>query len=157
LKIQEGFVGIIHNLPLRPAAWLLRLIVFPLGRPFAGPGDHLGHLVANILLEPSPLRDRLTNGIFIPAEPGEPLGRLEDALGKVVAAAPVEQKLRDAVKAGRLKPQPDERLAEAGVAAGIITGDEARTLRLALEARRDAIRVDDFPPEYWVIPISNQR
>jgi acyl-CoA dehydrogenase len=145
LKIQEGFVGIIHNLPLRPAAWLLRLIVFPLGRPFAGPGDRLGHLVANILLEPSPLRDSLTNGMFIPAEPGEPLGRLEDALGKVVAAEPVEQKLRDAVKAGRLKALPDDRLLEAGRTLGIITGDEAQTLRLALEARLDAIRVDDFP------------
>jgi acyl-CoA dehydrogenase len=145
LKIQEGFSGIIHNLPLRPAAWLLRLIVFPLGRPFAGPSDRLGHQVANILLEPSSLRDRLTGGIFIPLEPGDPLGRLEDALEKVVAAEPVEQKLRDAVKAGRLKALRDESLLDAGLTLGVITSDEAQTLRLAMEARRDAIRVDDFP------------
>jgi hypothetical protein len=34
---------------------------------------------------------------------------------------------------------------KAGVAAGVITGDEADTVRQALEARREAIRVDDFP------------
>ena len=144
-KIQESFTGIIRNLPLRPAAWLLRLLVFPLGRPFAGPGDRLGHRAAGILLEPSPARDRLTAGLFIPAGPDEPLGRLEDALLKVVAAEPVEQKLRDAVKAGQLKAGPDEALLAAGVEGGLITGDEADTVRQALDARREVVRVDDFP------------
>ena len=144
-NIQESFTGIIRNLPLRPVAWLLRLFVFPLGRPFAGPDDRLGHRVAGILLEPSPVRDRLTAGLFIPADPDEPLGRLEDALVKVIAAEPVEQKLRDAVKEGRLRKGTDTALLEAGVEAGIITGVEADTVRQAEEARAAVIRVDDFP------------
>ncbi|MCM2359503.1 MAG: acyl-CoA dehydrogenase [Geobacteraceae bacterium] len=145
LKIQEGFAGIIHNLPLRPAAWLLRLLLFPLGRPFGGPGDRLGHLVAETLLEPSPLRDRLTAGLFIPEGADEPLARLEDALVKAVAAEPVEQKLREAVKAGSIGKGDDAAILTAGVAAGIISGEEAETVRQALAARREAIRVDDFP------------
>ncbi len=143
--IQESFTGIIHNLPFRPAAWLLRLVVFPLGRPFAGPSDRLGRQIAAILLEPSPLRDRLTAGLFIPEDPAEPLARLEDALAKVIAAEPVEQKLREAVKAGKVRKGTDGEVVAAGMEAGIITGDEADLLRQALEARSEATRVDDFP------------
>ena len=137
--------GSSENLPLRPAAWLLRLLVFPLGRPFAGPDDRLGHRVAGILLEPSPLRDRLTAGLFIPADPDDPLGRLEDALDKVIAAEPVEQKLRDAVKEGRLKKGPDAALLAAGVRGGDHHRRRGDTVRQALDARREVIRVDDFP------------
>lgn len=143
-RIQEAFFGILRNLPLRPAAWLLRLLIFPLGRPFAGPSDLLGHKVALLLLEPSPARDRLCAGLHLPTEPHEPLGQLEDALRKVVAAEPVEARLREAAKAGQLKAESDADLAKAGVAAGIITLPEAEAVRQANEARHEVIRVDDF-------------
>ncbi len=143
--IQESLAGFLRNFPNRPAAWLLRLLVFPLGRPFAGPSDRLGHRVASILLEPSPVRDRLTAGIYLPKETTEPIGRLEDALVKVIAAEPVEKKLRDAVRAGRLKAQQDDSLLQAAERDGVLSGAEAETLRQALAARAEVIRVDDFP------------
>jgi len=144
-SIQESFAGLLRNFPNRPAAWLLRLFVFPLGRPLAGPSDRLGHQVAGILLEPSSVRDRLTAGMFLPKSLTEPLGRLDDALPKVIAAEPVEKKLRDAVRAGKLKDQPDARFLEEGVRSGVVTATEAEVLRLALAARAEVIRVDDFP------------
>ena len=145
LKIQDSFAEIFDNLPVRPVAWLLRLIVFPFGRPFAGPDDRLCSRVAGILMEPSPLRDRLTAGLFIPTDLSDPLNRLEDALRKVIAAEPVEQKLRDAVKDGRLDRGAEDALLDAGVRAGVITSDEADFIRQATAARREVIRVDDFP------------
>ena len=144
VSIQGNFVALLRNFPNQPAGWLLRLLVFPLGRPFAGPSDRLGHRVAGILLEPSSARDRLTAGLFLPKSLTEPLGRLEDALPKVIAAEPVEKKLRDAVRAGKLKEQPDALLLEEGARAGVVTGAEAEILRLALAARAEVIRVDDF-------------
>jgi acyl-CoA dehydrogenase len=143
--IQESFVGLLQNLPFRPAAWLLRLLVFPLGRHFCGPSDRLGHKAAAILLEPSPLRDRLTAGLFVPSDPSDPLGRLEDALDRVVAAEPVEQKLREAVREERLTGRADAALLEEGVATGIITEGEAELVRLARAARTEVIQVDEFP------------
>jgi acyl-CoA dehydrogenase len=145
LKIQESFTGLLHNLPFRPAAWLLRLLIFPLGRTFAGPDDSLGHQVAQIILAPSAMRDRLTAGLFLPEELNEPLGRLEDALAKVIAAEPIEQKLGKAVKEGRIRKGKDAELLAAGLQAGVITADEANLVRIALEARREVIMVDDFP------------
>ncbi len=45
--------------------------------------------------------------------PGEPgLGELEAALEKAVRAIPVETKLRDAVRAGRLERAPKDHLDE---------------------------------------------
>lgn len=142
--IQGSFTGLLRNFPNRPVAWLLRLLMFPLGRPFAGPSDRLGHRVAGILLEPSPARDRLTAGLFLPKSSTEPLGRLEDALHKVIAAEPVEKKLRDAVRAGSLKEQRDALLLEEGARAGVVSAAEAEILRMALAARAEVVRVDDF-------------
>ena len=96
-------------------------------------------------MEPSALRDRLSGGLFIPTDLSDPLGRLEDALRKVTAAEPVEQKLNDAVKDGRLKEKADNSLLEAGIRAGVITRDEAGLVLQATAARREVIRVDDFP------------
>jgi len=145
----DAFGGIIANFPSRPAAMLLRLLAFPLGIPAYRPKDALGHRVARILLEPSAARDRLTAGIHTPAGSSEPLGLLEDTLGKVIAAEGVEKKLRAAVRDGRLAATPEAELPHEGVRAGVITPLEAATVAAATAAMREVIRVDDFPPEYW--------
>jgi len=143
--IQESFRELFQNLPNRPAAWLLRLVAFPLGFRFARPDDSLGARIARISMEPSRLRDRLSDGAFIPSDPSDPLGRLEDALKKAAAAEPVEQKLRDAARKGLLTKEVSGSYAEEGVLEGIISREEADILRSADEARMDVIQVDDFP------------
>jgi acyl-CoA dehydrogenase len=148
-KIAGAFEGLLANFPNRPAALLLRLMAFPLGIPAFGPRDRLGHRVAKILLEPSGVRDRLTAGIYIPSDLNEPLGRLDDALAKVIAAEPVEKKLRDAVKANRIAAGSDDRMLQAALQAGIVTVQEADIVTASQASRREVIRVDDFPPDYW--------
>ena len=145
LKIEEAFHGLLCNLPNRPVAWALRWIVFPTGRHCKGPSDALGHRVAALLLAPSPTRDRLTSGAFVPMDASETVGRLEDALRKAIAAEPVERKLWAAVAKGKLKGGTEDHLLAEGIKAGILTGPEGEALRLALEARREVIKVDDFP------------
>jgi acyl-CoA dehydrogenase len=121
------------------------MAIFPWGRRSHGPGDALGREVAGILLEPSPMRDRLAAGAFMPMDPREPVGRMEDALRKVIAAEPVERKLAAAVARGLLVPGTDACLLAAGLQAGVITVAEGEGFRQAMEARSEAIRVDDFP------------
>ena len=145
LKIQESFDGLLQNLPSRPVAWLLRLLVFPTGKPHSGPSDAAGHRAAALLLEPSPARDRLTAGLFLSMDTREPLGRLEDGLRKVIAAEPVEKKLWAGVATGRLQVGSDATMLEEGLKAGLITDREGKVLRLALDARREVTKVDDFP------------
>jgi acyl-CoA dehydrogenase len=147
--IQIAFKGIFANFPNRPAALLLRLLAFPLGIPDYGPNDRLGHRVAAVLLAPSAVRDRLTSGIYAPSDPGEPLGRLDDALAKVIAAEAVEKKIRDAVKGKRIAAGSDPQLLQKAVQAGVIVAGEADCIAVAQAARQEVIRVDDFPADYW--------
>ncbi len=93
-RIQEAFYGLFENFPVRPAAWLLRLLVFPFGRTFRAPDDALGHRVARLLMEDSPARDRLTAGMFIYRDESDPVGRLELALQRVAEAEAIEAKVR---------------------------------------------------------------
>jgi acyl-CoA dehydrogenase len=146
-NVQEALRGLLDNLPLRPAAWMLRPLVFPWGARLRPPSDALGGEVAQALLDDDSVRDRLTAGIYLPpaAEPG--LGRLEDALGKCKQALLIERKIRAAVRKGVIDRAPGEALADMALAAAVITTDERARLREADQARDEVIQVDSFGPD----------
>ena len=104
-RIQLAFEGVIANFPNRLfAAFLRRVVVFPLGKPWVPPSDQLGQDVARLLIEPSATRDRLTADVYLPTDLEEPVAALEAAFAATVEAEPVEAKLRRAIKAGHFKP-----------------------------------------------------
>ncbi len=148
-QVQEALRGVIENFPSRPAAWLLRWLIFPLGARYRPPSDALGSQVARGLLEDREARAALTQDIYIPSphEPG--LGRLEAALDHAVEALRVETKIRDAIRAGRLDRAPGEMILEQAQAAGIITDLEALTVMAADAIRDEVIQVDVFEPEEY--------
>jgi acyl-CoA dehydrogenase len=140
---------VISNFPTRLIAFVMRRIVFPLGRPYVVPSDRVGQRVARLLIEPSATRDRLTGPMFIGKDEDDPIGLIERALAATVIAEPIEAKLKAAMKDGRLDGRlpPDaggEVLAARAVAARVIDDEEAKALvaQRALVAR--VIRVDDF-------------
>jgi len=146
-RVQEALLGVIDNLPVRPAAWLLHALVFPLGTRFRPPSDKLGQRVARDILEDREARLALTEDVFVPPPHEIGLGTLEDALDKAVRAVPVETKLRDAVRAGRLDRAPGYMLDDLGLAAGVITQAQYNLLNEARDARDEVIQVDAFDPE----------
>ncbi|OGT19456.1 MAG: acyl-CoA dehydrogenase [Gammaproteobacteria bacterium RBG_16_57_12] len=153
-RAQCALDGLLKNFPSRPAAWLLRVLIFPLGRPFSPPGDALGHQVAELILAPSPARDRLTRGIHLPTDLSEPLGRLDDALTKVVRAEIVEAKLRNGVQNRILPKASGEALIKEALKYNFITPEEIAILQQADLARRDVITVDSFAPAELIPKIS---
>jgi acyl-CoA dehydrogenase len=148
-NIQLRLHEVLDNLPGRLVAHATRLLTFPLGKPYRRPPDELGTQLAEILLKPGALRDRLTEGVYIPDNNSEPVARLDDALIKAVAAEPALRKLRAAARTGALPPGDPEAHVDAGLAADIVTEAEATGIRAAITARRAVIQVDDFPPEYF--------
>jgi len=148
-SVQQSLGGIIDNLPLRPAAWLLRLIVLPLGRTLRPPSDKLGHQAAAIILAPSAARDRLTAGIFHSGHPTDASARLEEAFRMAVEAELPERKISDAARKGAIKSRdPLDRMEEA-LQQGIITQEEADLIARADLERAEVVAVDDFPPEHF--------
>ncbi len=143
-KAQNAFEGVISNFPNRIVAFVLRRMVFPLGRPYMIPSDQAGHEVARLLIEPSATRDRLTSGIYLPQGESDAIGAIELALDATIAAEAVEAKIRAATKAGTLVAKAGEDRPAAALAASIITSDELALLRRAAYLAAIVIRVDDF-------------
>ena len=146
-RAQNAIEGVISNFPSRVISALLRAMVFPLGRPYVVPSDKLGHDVARLLIEPSATRDRLTADMFLPQDEGDALATIELALAATVATGPVETRIREAVKDGRLAAAAAADRGAAAAAAGVISGDELVLLRRADELADRVIRVDDFPQD----------
>ena len=148
-NIQLRLHEVLDNFPNRIVAHTTRLLTFPVGKPYKRPSDELGRQLADLLLSPGALRDRLTEGVYIPVNNSEPVARLDDALLKSVAAEPALRKLRAAVRKGTLPPGDPEAHVDAGLAAGIVTEPEAAGIKAAITARKGVIQVDEFPPEYF--------
>jgi acyl-CoA dehydrogenase len=148
-RVQEALVGVLDNLPVRWLAFLMKTAIFPLGARFPPPSDRLGADVARAILEDREARQTLTGDVFVPP-PNEPgLGALEGALDKAVRAIPVETKLRDAVRAGKLDRAPGYMLDDLGLAASVISKAEYDLLNEAREARDEVVAVDAFSPEIY--------
>ncbi len=147
-RMQQAFDEFLNNFPAHVAlVWMIRKIVFPLGKRCSPPSDALSHEVAALILTPSEARDRLTAGIYVPTADGEPMSYLEQALQCAVECAPVEAKLRKAVKSGQVTAKGDEKITQA-VQQGVIDAAEAEQLKKMKSLRAAVIMVDDFSSDF---------
>ncbi len=143
---QQSLLAIFDKLPIQPLAWSLKFFMFSLGRHCKPPNDSLLHQTATVLLSQSATRDRLTRGIYINENPDDATGRIEIAFKAVLAAAPVEAKLRQAQRHKRLDKNSAS-LIEDAIAKKIITKKEAELIKSAEQARNSTISVDAFDPD----------
>lgn len=152
-QMQEAFDGLFANMKIPGATWLFKGPVrwwSRLNTLGSEPADYLGQKVAQAMQVPGAQRDRHTAGMYVTHNPSQALGILETALSLVSEAAPVQRKLRAAIKAKTLprKVAPAE-LVRLALEAGVITPADADLLQRAEAARNDAIQVDDFTLEEY--------
>lgn len=147
-KAQNAFEGVLANFPSRSVAWLLRRVIFPLGRPYVVPADALGAQVAQRLIAPSPTRDRLTHSMYIPKTEEDIVGAIEHALEATLAAEPLEARIRNAQKDGRIQGRNAAELLAAARVTGIIGNGEVDVLGRRDALRDRVIRVDHFPQDF---------
>jgi acyl-CoA dehydrogenase len=146
-QVQDALLGTIRNLPHRPVAALLRALVFPLGARWRAPDDRAGARAARCLLDDHEARRHLTRDIYLPpaGEPG--LGQLEQALARVVAAAPVTARVRQAQRRGELTATSPGAAVDQAANAGLITAADRRLVDEAEAAALETIQVDAFPAD----------
>lgn len=146
-NIQVAFDGLFDNFEFPGLSWLFRgpvrwwSKVNTVGRL---PNDQLDFVVASLIQKNSEQRERFTDGIFLPKDVKEPLGRLENAFALTLASEAVFSKVRKAIKAKTLKKAPPAQLYKEAVDKGVITQAEFESIAKAEAARTDAIQVDDF-------------
>ena len=147
-KIQVAMDGIIDNFPNRAVAFVLRRLVFPRGLTLIQPSDQMGHEVADLLIQPSAARSRLIAGMYLPKSDTDLIGKLEAAMHAVIAAEPIEAKVRAAKKAGRLSGQGADAQYEEAMKLSVITETELALWKRARVLQHEIIMVDDFDKHF---------
>lgn len=144
--IEEAADGVLRNLPMRPAAWLARALVFPVGRHARRPADSVDSRIAQLLQSPGEVRDRLAATCAVGEAEDDALGLLNKAMQQVMACQDLEKRVLKAYKAGEITADhPAERIEQANDA-GILDEAETARLRELYDLLMAVIRVDDFDP-----------
>jgi acyl-CoA dehydrogenase len=134
--IENRFAEILANLPNRFVAVILKFLIQPFGAKVTGPSDRVVHQCAQLVLEPSAARDRLTADLSHVDDDGG-IARLEKAFLLVTAAEDISKQMR----AARLHDWKE------AVKKGVITQADGEKLQAAHEAVAKVIEVDDFAAE----------
>jgi acyl-CoA dehydrogenase len=144
---QRAFDQILSNFPSKTLATLLRIAIFPRGLPFRPPLDSRNRECAQIALTPGAARDRLTAGMYVP-KGDDATGRLEQAFVAAIACEPIDEKIRKAVKKGKVVPQPGMDVGLLCKEKNIISADEYAQWTKKETLRKSVIKVDDFPQDF---------
>ncbi len=144
-RIQQALLGVIQNFPVPILGGIVRMIIFPFGRPYSEPSDKTVKAVAKLLLNDSESRDRLTDGVFI-SDRDDATGRVNKAFHLVLEAAPAERAIKNALKES-VNFENYEGLVKRATESGVITEEQATSVRLAQQASASVIAVDDFTRE----------
>jgi acyl-CoA dehydrogenase len=147
-RSQQAIDGVLSNFPVKALATILRWTVFPLGAPYRPPLDSRNHECAKIALEPGAARDRLTAGMYFPKNEADVTGVLEAAFLATIACEPVDEKLRKAVKKGKIVPRPGVDLGSLAREKDLISAEEHALWNRKEALRKHVIKVDDFPQDY---------
>ncbi|ERS07389.1 acyl-CoA dehydrogenase [Marinobacter sp. C1S70] len=152
--LQDSMREAIINFPVPALRWPLRLMVFPLGATgLNGPDDKLGAKVAATIVKDTPVRQRISRGTFINADPSDPLGRVLNAYRLANETEESRHKLHEAIRSrdedevdgiALLMGHQRKELVDWACAQGIVKADECPKLEEALTALYDVIRVDAF-------------
>ena len=142
---QRALADLINNMPSAPLRGVLKVLLFPFGRPVRKPTDQLEHKLAQILQVPSETRNRLASYVYLTNEPLNLVGRQEQTLKDVLEVEPLFDRVCKE-KGLKLPFFQLDKVAQMGLEAGILSQAEADKLAAVEQARLDVINVDDFDP-----------
>lgn len=151
-EIQKGFEGIFQNFEMPFFGFFIRLFgrmamsINPVGR---APSDELSGKVAAAMMEAGERRDRLTAGVWHPADKNEPLAEIEHAFMLVHECKDLHKSLKKAVRSKTLPKLPLPSLIDKALEQGLITDKDAEKLRECEDARAKVLAVDAFGPEEY--------
>lgn len=151
-NMQRAFDGLFSNMRFPGLTWFFRCLRFWSGFNVLSlePQDNLTHAIAESMQEPSELRNRLADGVYIPKSPTEALGRLEATFTAVKQSEATDRKVRKAIREKRMPKIKGAQLYKEALAKGVITQDEFATIDRAEQMRLDAITVDDFSQQEYL-------
>ena len=140
--IQERLRGVLGNFPVPGLGRLIKWLVFPFGASYAAPSDRTVSSAAKLLQSECEARDRLVSGVYI-SDLEDACGKVHSAFHLVLTATRAENAIRNALKQP-VTFENHRELVQKAVESGVITEEQATTVRLAQEATRAVVDVDEF-------------
>jgi acyl-CoA dehydrogenase len=151
-EIQKGFDGIFDNLKIKYLRWFVKGWLGAWSRINSMgslASDGWSHAISVSMQQDGSVRDRLTQGIFLPTKEGEQLQRLENAFNITLKSNAAEKKVRKAIKDGVLPKKKLAMLLDEARSKNVISEDEYKLIQQSDTVRYDAILVDDFSEEQY--------
>ncbi len=143
-EYQIAFDELMTNYPNRMLAGIIKFAAFPIGRRFKAPLDSLEKEVVDIISQDSGARSRLTRGPYMGLGENNPLAEVNQIFVESLELKPLQQKMREAIKAGTLPKLAGDALIDAALEEKIINQDEAGKLYSFQKRLMSVIHVDDF-------------
>jgi len=140
--IQESLKGVLGNFPVPGVGRLVKWIIFPFGASYSQASDRSGKDIAHLLLTENESRDRLVSGVYI-SDQEDACGKVHSAFHLVLTAARAESAVHNALNEP-VTFENHEKLVQKAVESGVITEEQATTVRLAQVAARAVVEVDEF-------------
>jgi acyl-CoA dehydrogenase len=147
-EIGKAFEGFLDNFPVRPAAAVMKLCVFPFGNPYKPVTDRLNARVANQMMEPGAARERITWLTFKNGGAQCPAGRMEIAWETALRTEEAYNKFYKLAAKGELAGDSVHERVNDGVNRNLLTREEAEQIEAYDKVRLDVIMTDDFSKEY---------
>ncbi|MBK9322317.1 MAG: acyl-CoA dehydrogenase [Bdellovibrionaceae bacterium] len=151
-EIQKGFDGIFDNLKVPGLRWFFKGWLGAWSRinsMGSQASDGWSHAISAAMLQDGSVRDRLTQGIFLPTKEGEQLHRLETAFSISLKSDMAEKKVKRAIRDGILPKKKVHLLLDEARSKNIISDEEVKLIQQSDAVRYDAILVDDFSEEQY--------
>jgi len=143
-EYQIAFDELMANFPNRVIAFGIKAAAFPIGGRFQAPSDELEKKVVQVLSTDNTARDRLTSGLYMELDELNPLAKANQVFLDSLEIKPLNEKLKDAMKAGKLEKSFGPTLFAAALKAGIINKEQAKQLNQHHNDVMDIVNVDDF-------------
>ncbi len=148
--IGQAFSGLCKNFPNPILGSIIRFWLFPLGNRYTGPRDRDASAISKALMQNSTVRDEITHLCYYKQNEHDAMFIMERAFQEMLAAEPIEKKIKQAQKQGQLpRKQTRETTLAQALSEGVITQEEKNLLDQADLHQKEAIAVDDFAASYF--------
>ncbi|HVT34113.1 MAG TPA: acyl-CoA dehydrogenase domain-containing protein, partial [Nevskiaceae bacterium] len=147
-EMARAFDDFLRNFPVGWARVLMRVVVFPLGNHYAPVSDALNAKIADMMLEPTALRDRITWLVHKSGGANDPIGRIEHAYDMLLEAEPAYLKYYKLYSKDELAGDSIGERLEDAVRRSLLAREEAELVAEYDRVRFDVIQTDHFTKDY---------
>lgn len=141
---QEALKAFCSNFPIRPLGILMRVLSLPLGSVYKAPNDDLIRELGDQILEPTAVREDLSQYVYLSKDPEDAVGRVETTYQMLLDVNDQWHAFSRAFGKGKLENTDIDLALKEAADKGIIAEEDIEPLKAYNLRRFDCMLTDDF-------------